>query len=92
VLLNLKTRNHLKTQITRALNRAKVVALLEPRQCGKTTLAREFIDETSANYRKLALPVFRAISLPKMCQIVTFAAIETLLTPARCSFVCLAIR
>ena len=33
-----------------ALNRSRAVALLGPRQCGKTTLAREIVDINSPNY------------------------------------------
>jgi len=33
-----------------ALRRSRVVALLGPRQCGKTTLARQFVAADSVNY------------------------------------------
>ena len=33
-----------------ALRRSRVVALLGPRQCGKTTLARQFVSPDSLNY------------------------------------------
>ena len=36
--------------------RSRIVALLEPRQCGKTTLAREFIAADSLNYFDLEDP------------------------------------
>lgn len=36
--------------IRTALTRSRVVTLIGPRQCGKTTLAREFLPENSANY------------------------------------------
>lgn len=36
--------------INTALGRSRAVALLGPRQCGKTTLAREFVDMGSPNY------------------------------------------
>ena len=39
-----------------ALRRSRVVALLGPRQCGKTTLAREFVDVDSSNYFDLEDP------------------------------------
>lgn len=39
-----------------ALKRGRVVALLGPRQCGKTTLARQFIREDSLNYFDLEDP------------------------------------
>jgi predicted AAA+ superfamily ATPase len=32
-----------------ALKRGRVVALLGPRQCGKTTLARQFVPASSVN-------------------------------------------
>jgi uncharacterized protein len=37
-------------QIQKALDRSRAAALLGPRQCGKTTLAREFVDLDSPNY------------------------------------------
>jgi len=37
-------------RIRRALRRSRVVALVGPRQCGKTTLAREIVAPASANY------------------------------------------
>ncbi len=39
-----------------ALRRSRVVALLGPRQCGKTTLAREFLTTDSLNYFDLEDP------------------------------------
>ena len=39
-----------------ALKRSRVVALLGPRQCGKTTLAREFVAADSINYFDLEDP------------------------------------
>src|SRR5438876_7284412 len=39
-----------------ALRRSRVVALLGPRQCGKTTLAREFVAADSLNYFDLEDP------------------------------------
>jgi uncharacterized protein len=42
--------------IRAALRRSRVVALLGPRQCGKTTLAREFVAIDSANYFDLEDP------------------------------------
>src|SRR5450755_1136014 len=38
------------------LRRSRVVALLGPRQCGKTTLAREFVSPDSLNYFDLEDP------------------------------------
>jgi predicted AAA+ superfamily ATPase len=39
-----------------ALRRSRVVALLGPRQCGKTTMAREFVPADSLNYFDLEDP------------------------------------
>ena len=39
-----------------ALSRSRVVALIGPRQCGKTTLARQFVDAESLNYFDLEDP------------------------------------
>jgi hypothetical protein len=39
-----------------ALRRSRVVALIGPRQCGKTTLARQFADSASLNYFDLEDP------------------------------------
>jgi uncharacterized protein len=44
------------TLIRAALRRSRVVALLGPRQCGKTTLAREFVAPDSLNYFDLEDP------------------------------------
>src|ERR1700722_15127193 len=38
------------------LQRSRVVALLGPRQCGKTTLARQFVPPDSLNYFDLEDP------------------------------------
>lgn len=43
-------------QVSRALKRSRIVALLGPRQCGKTTLAREFVPADSPNYFDLEDP------------------------------------
>ncbi len=40
-----------------ALARSRVVALIGPRQCGKTTLARQFVPPDSVNYFDLEDPV-----------------------------------
>ena len=42
--------------IRAALRRSRVVALLGPRQCGKTTLARQFVTSNSLNYFDLEDP------------------------------------
>ena len=53
-----------------ALARSPVVALLGPRQCGKTTLARELVSVASANYFDLEDP----ISLARLDQPLTALA------------------
>jgi predicted AAA+ superfamily ATPase len=50
-------RKDLHNRIKEALNRSRIVVLLGPRQCGKTTLAREFIHPDSKNYFDLEDPV-----------------------------------
>lgn len=47
----------LTTYISTALGRSRVVALLGPRQSGKTTLARHFVPVSSPNYFDLEDPV-----------------------------------
>lgn len=44
-------------RIHTALERSRVVALIGPRQCGKTTLAREWVDVDSPHYFDLEDPV-----------------------------------
>lgn len=46
----------IKNQLKLALKRSRSVALLGPRQCGKTTLAREFVEAGSVNYFDLEDP------------------------------------
>ena len=53
-------RNALQKRITQALKRSKSVALVGPRQVGKTTLAREFLPFTHPNYFDLENPLSRA--------------------------------
>jgi predicted AAA+ superfamily ATPase len=43
-------RDDYKEFVGKALSRSRAVALLGPRQCGKTTLARAFVDINSPNY------------------------------------------
>ena len=43
-------------RITRALRRQRVVVLVGPRQCGKTTLARQIVDPATSNYFDLENP------------------------------------
>ncbi len=50
-------RQRLYAQIQTALKRSRVVALLGPRQSGKTTMARQFVSSESANYFDLEDPV-----------------------------------
>ncbi len=50
-------RTHLIHQVETALRRSRVVALLGPRQCGKTTLARQFVSADALNYFDLEDPV-----------------------------------
>jgi predicted AAA+ superfamily ATPase len=49
-------RNSLLDALKRALARSRVVVLVGPRQCGKTTLARELLNEDSVNYLDLEDP------------------------------------
>lgn len=50
-------RTEILEEIRRALQRNRVVALIGPRQCGKTTLARQIVPPDSANYFDLENPV-----------------------------------
>lgn len=50
-------RAHYKLRIEKALSRSPIVALLGPRQCGKTTLAREFMDSAAPQYFDLEDPL-----------------------------------
>lgn len=50
-------RRLLLDHVRAALNRSRIVMLTGPRQCGKTTLARELLDESSINYFDLEDPV-----------------------------------
>lgn len=43
-------------RVREALRRSRIVALLGPRQCGKTTLARRFVPADSLNYFDLENP------------------------------------
>lgn len=49
-------RNKLKQRIENTLDRSRIVALIGPRQCGKTTLARQFVLTDSINYFDLEDP------------------------------------
>jgi predicted AAA+ superfamily ATPase len=50
-------RKELLDNVNRALERNRVAALIGPRQCGKTTLARQIIPADSPNYFDLENPV-----------------------------------
>ncbi len=50
-------RKALHQTIQNALERSRVVVLIGPRQCGKTTLARQFVPATSVNYFDLEDPL-----------------------------------
>lgn len=50
-------RSSLLSEINTALGRSRVVALVGPRQSGKTTLARQFVRSDSVNYFDLEDPV-----------------------------------
>jgi len=50
-------RVELTQRVRKALSRSRVVALIGPRQCGKTTLAREFVSPDSHNYFDLEDPL-----------------------------------
>jgi len=50
-------RNALLSSIKKALGRSRIVALIGPRQSGKTTLARQFVRPDSVNYFDLEDPV-----------------------------------
>ena len=49
-------RKRLSRQIETALQRSRIVALIGPRQCGKTTLARQFVPANDINYFDLENP------------------------------------
>lgn len=51
------SRSQIKDSVQLALLRSRVVALVGPRQCGKTTIAREFVAVNSPNYFDLEDPV-----------------------------------
>lgn len=53
-------RTLLKQTIQQKLETNRVVALIGPRQCGKTTLAREFVSPDSVNYFDLENPLSQA--------------------------------
>lgn len=50
-------RIHLKALLETALSRSRITLMIGPRQCGKTTMARQFVPSDSANYFDLEDPV-----------------------------------
>jgi len=44
-------------RIQNSLKKCRILTLVGPRQCGKTTLAREFVAEDSVNYFDLEDPI-----------------------------------
>lgn len=54
-------RQRLTSRLEAALDRSPVVVLTGPRQCGKTTLARQFVPASSPNYFDLEDPRTRAL-------------------------------
>jgi predicted AAA+ superfamily ATPase len=52
-------RKHITQHIARALGRGRIVSLLGPRQCGKTTLAGTFAEQGSSLYFDLEDPIDR---------------------------------
>lgn len=59
-------RTSLEGRVENALRRNPVVALLGPRQCGKTTLARQFLKEEAPNYFDLEDPtVWSLLAQPR---------------------------
>ena len=57
IICMLLERTRVKQTIEKALKRSRVVALIGPRQCGKTTLARQFVSPESLNYFDLENPI-----------------------------------
>jgi uncharacterized protein len=54
-------RTHLRQIVQKKLDANRVVALIGPRQCGKTSLAREFVSPSSVNYFDLEDPLSLAL-------------------------------
>ncbi|MEM1223657.1 MAG: ATP-binding protein [Verrucomicrobiota bacterium] len=60
-------RKSVDTRISSALKRSRIVGLIGPRQCGKTTLARRLVDVGSPNYFDLEDPTSLArLEAPKL--------------------------
>ncbi len=51
------TRSQYQQQLDSILSRSRIAIISGPRQCGKTTLARQYVDESSANYFDLEDPL-----------------------------------
>jgi predicted AAA+ superfamily ATPase len=55
------------SEVKEALERSRIVGLIGPRQCGKTTLAQEFVEQSSENYFDLEDPTSLArLDEPKL--------------------------
>lgn len=50
-------RTHAKARLETALSRSRIILMIGPRQCGKTTIARQFVPSDSVNYFDLEDPV-----------------------------------
>lgn len=60
-------RKDIQIEIGAALGRSRITGLIGPRQCGKTTLARTFVDVDSINYFDLEDPLsLKRLSEPKL--------------------------
>ena len=62
IMKSMIDRKDLSRHVRSALRRSRVVALIGPRQCGKTTLAQQLLDADSPNYFELEDPS----SLPRL--------------------------
>ena len=62
IMKSMIDRKDLSRHVRSALRRTRVVALIGPRQCGKTTLAQQLLDADSPNYFDLEDPS----SLPRL--------------------------
>jgi uncharacterized protein len=56
IFISMVKRGELLKRLDLTLKRSRVVALIGPRQCGKTTIARELVDPESPNYFDLEDP------------------------------------
>jgi len=65
--MSMVERSQLLATLKKALARSRVVVLTGPRQCGKTTLARQLLSETSINYFDLEEPA----DLERLCEPMT---------------------